>query len=80
MVSRRLGGSCQTPLGVYVRLEGEQLALDALVGSVDGALILRSSRRGPPSLGTQLAHELAEDLLQQGAGQIIAALSPDSAN
>ncbi len=75
MVSRRLEGSCQMPLAVYARLEAQQLALDALVGTADGKRILRSSRRGAPALGLELAQELAEDLLRQGADQIIAGLA-----
>jgi hydroxymethylbilane synthase len=73
-VSQRLEGSCQMPLAVYARLEEEHLAIDALVGTVDGKQIIRSSRRGAPGHRMQLAHELAEDLLGQGADRIIAGL------
>jgi hydroxymethylbilane synthase len=74
MVSRRLEGSCQVPLAVYARLEAEQLALDALVGTADGKRIVRSSRRGAPAQGMELAQQTAEDLLRQGADRIIAGL------
>lgn len=74
MVSRQLQGSCQMPLAVYARLEAEQLVLDALVGTADGKRIVRSSRRGAPALGMELARQAAEDLLRQGADQIIAGL------
>jgi hydroxymethylbilane synthase len=74
MVSHRLGGSCQMPLAVYARLEAEHLAIDALVGTADGKQIIRSSRRGAPGHGMQLAQELAADLLDQGADRIIAGL------
>ncbi len=74
MVSRQLQGSCQMPLAVFARLEAEQLSLDALVGTVDGKRILRSSGSSAPELGMQLATEIAEDLLQQGADEIIASL------
>lgn len=74
MVSRQLEGSCQMPLAVYARLEAGQLALDALVGTADGKRIVRSSRRGAPALGMELAQQTAEDLLRQGADQIIAGL------
>jgi len=74
-VSRRLEGSCQMPLAVFARIEAGHLLLDALVGTADGMQILRGSRRGPPENGIELANELAEDLLQQGADRIIAGLN-----
>ena len=60
------------PLAVYARMESEDLAVDGLVGTTDGTQILRSQRRGKPGFAEQMAGELAEDLLRQGADQIIA--------
>lgn len=73
-VSLQLQGSCQLPLAVFARIEGGQLALDALVGSPDGSLILRSSRRGAATEAGPMATAVAADLLRQGAGDIIARL------
>jgi len=77
MVSTRLQGSCQMPLAVFSRLDEGRMLIDALVGTADGRRVLRASRSGAPERGAQLAEELAEDLLRQGAGQIIAGLGKD---
>ncbi|MSQ99447.1 MAG: hydroxymethylbilane synthase [Xanthomonadales bacterium] len=73
LVSRQLGGSCQLPLAVFARIESGQMRLDALVGTIDGKTMVRSSRTGASADATDLAAELARDLLQQGADRIIAA-------
>jgi hydroxymethylbilane synthase len=74
LVSQRLEGSCQMPLAVFARLEAESLVIDALVGTVDGKQVIRSSRCGAPGRGAELAQSVAEDLLDQGADRIIAGL------
>jgi len=71
-VARLLQGSCQVPLAVYAELFGELLQLQALVGEADGSRILRSQQQGPVTELQQLAENVATDLLQQGADQIIA--------
>ena len=71
-VSRQLGGSCQLPLAVFARIESGQMRLDALVGTIDGKTMVRSSCTGASADATALAAELARDLLQQGADRIIA--------
>lgn len=71
-VAQLLQGSCQVPLAVYAELYGELLELQGLVGEADGSRILRSQQQGPVTELQQLAEALANDLLQQGADQIIA--------
>lgn len=71
-VAQLLQGSCQVPLAVYAELYGELLQLQGLVGEADGSRILRSQQQGPVTELQQLAEALANDLLQQGADQIIA--------
>jgi hydroxymethylbilane synthase len=74
-VATALQGSCQVPLAVFANLEDEMLGIQALVGMPDGSRLLKSERSGPASAADQLAAAVAEDLLGQGAGQIIASLS-----
>jgi hydroxymethylbilane synthase len=76
-VARRLQSSCQVPLAVYARVEAEELAVDALVGSPDGTEIVRSARRGAPEAADALAEAVAAELLERGAGAIIARLAAD---
>ena len=37
-----LQGGCQVPIGGYAVLQGDEIYLRALVGDVDGSLILRA--------------------------------------
>lgn len=71
-VARLLQGSCQVPLAVYAEVEAEMLHIQAMIGEPDGSRVLRSRCQGAAADIEQLVGSLAEDLLQQGAGQIIA--------
>lgn len=75
-VSRALGGSCQIPLGAYAVLEGETLWLRAFIGTPDGKTVLEAELRGPANQDEHLGTRLAEQLLTQGARDILATLIP----
>jgi hydroxymethylbilane synthase len=74
-VARRLQGSCQVPLAVFAEISGATLKIQALVGEPNGSRVLRAERRGDVADITELVETLADDLLQQGADQIIARVS-----
>ncbi|PWK38330.1 hydroxymethylbilane synthase [Cupriavidus plantarum] len=76
-VSRRLGGSCQVPLGAHARWHGEDLQLDAFVAMPDGSRNVRAhamARVTSAAQAEQLGSAVAGDLLGQGAGEILAVL------
>lgn len=73
-MNETLNGGCQVPLAGYAVLEGDQLYLRGLVGEPDGSVVLRSEIRGPSSDAVALGVKLAQDLIQQGAGEILARL------
>ena len=73
-VNNRLKGGCQVPIACYALLEGEQIYLRGLVGNPDGTTILRSEIRGPRAEAEKLGIAVAEDLLAQGADEILSAL------
>ncbi|MGJ8688499.1 MAG: hydroxymethylbilane synthase [Gammaproteobacteria bacterium] len=73
-VNNRLHGGCQVPIACYALLEGEQIYLRGLVGKPDGKTILRSEIRGPRAEAEKLGIAVAEDLLAQGADEILSAL------
>ncbi len=73
-MNNTLQGGCQVPIGSYSQLEGEQIWLRALVGEPDGSEIVRGEIRGHRSEGEQLGQQLAEQLLAQGAQQILTRL------
>jgi len=71
---RRLNGGCQVPIGAYAEIVGEQdgkplVRLTGMVGSSDGAKLLRTERLGddPERVGL----EAAEQLIAQGADEIL---------
>ncbi|WP_158120117.1 hydroxymethylbilane synthase [Vibrio metoecus] len=66
-----LQGGCQVPIGSYALLEGDHIWLRALVGEPDGSQIVRGEIRGPRSEAEQLGITLAEQLLEQGAKEIL---------
>ena len=73
-VNTRLNGGCQVPIACYAELEGDQLFLRALVGEPDGTRLLRCEMRGARSDAEQLGIAVAENLLAQGADEILSAL------
>jgi len=73
-VSRVLGGSCSVPLAAYARAEGARLVLLALVASPDGLTVLRAQGEGDAGQAGALGERVAQDLLTQGADQLLAAL------
>jgi hydroxymethylbilane synthase len=73
-VSRRLGGSCQVPLGAHGVLRAGQLQLNAFVASPDGKSFIHDRVVGDVSDPESLGDMLTDKLLAQGAGDILAAL------
>lgn len=71
-LNRRLDGGCQVPIAAYAVLEGDTLYLRGRVGSPDGTTLYHAEGRAPRAQAEQLGIQLAEDLLAQGAGQILA--------
>ena len=73
-VNRHLQGGCQVPIACFAELDasGQTLGLRGLVGSIDGATLLRAELQGPRDNAEALGVELAEQLLAQGAGEILA--------
>ena len=69
----RLGAGCRTPLGVLARVDAEaRLALAAHILSPDGRESVRRSAGGPAAQAEAVGIALAEDLLEAGAGRLIA--------
>lgn len=73
-LNQRLQGGCQVPIACYAEHEedGKQLWLRGLVGKPDGSLVLRAQARAPVAQAHQLGISVAEDLLSQGAAEILA--------
>ena len=70
-LSRGLSGSCNLPLAGYAELDGAMLSLRGRVASPDGKRLLSASVQGPATGPESLGFRLAEDLLAQGAGEVL---------
>ena len=73
-LNKHLNGGCQVPIACYAVLEGEQLWLRGFVGQPDASRLLRAELRAHKNDAEALGIAVAEDLLAQGAGEILAAL------
>jgi len=74
-MSRALAGSCQVPLGGFAEMQEGQLRLRGFVATPDGSRLLRAEQTTAADAPETLGEAVAQDLLQQGAGEILAALN-----
>lgn len=70
-MNTRLEGGCQVPIGSYAEIDGDQIWLRALVGAPDGSQMVRGERRGNTADAESMGVELAEELLANGAREIL---------
>ena len=68
---KALEGGCQIPIGAYAELKEDTIALDGMVGSLDGKTIIRETISGPAAQCEQLGQQLAERLASQGGQAIL---------
>ncbi|ENV13922.1 porphobilinogen deaminase [Acinetobacter schindleri NIPH 900] len=69
-----LEGGCQVPIAGYATLQDGKIAIEGRVGSVDGATLLQAELQGDVNQAEQLGVILAQNLLAQGAGDLLKAL------
>ncbi|MDO4223184.1 MAG: hydroxymethylbilane synthase [Acinetobacter sp.] len=72
--NRYLQGGCQVPIAGFATLNDGQLHIAGRVGSIDGSQLLKAERQGDIAQAEQLGEQLAQDLLAQGAGELLKAL------
>ncbi|CAK6497731.1 Porphobilinogen deaminase [Pantoea sp. Nvir] len=70
-MNTRLEGGCQVPIGSFALLEGDQLWLRGLVGAPDGSVMVRGERRGSRAEAEAMGVSLADELLGNGARDIL---------
>lgn len=71
----RLQGGCQVPIAGHAVITGDELFLRGLVGVPDGSRLLRAEARGPVADAEAIGEAVAEDLLAQGAADILRELA-----
>lgn len=70
-MNKHLNGGCQVPIACYAELEGDTLWLRGLVGQPNGELLLSAEARAPRTDAAALGVQVAEQLLGQGAAEIL---------
>jgi hydroxymethylbilane synthase len=68
-----LGGGCQTPVGALASLiDSKTIEVVAVVAALDGGRIIRAAGRGAVGEAAALGARIAQDLIAQGADEILA--------
>lgn len=75
----RLEGGCQVPIAGHATIDEDQLRLTGLVAELDGRTVIKASVEGPCHQAVSLGVTLAEDLLNQGARDILERLEENAA-
>ncbi len=74
-MNRALQGGCQVPIGAFAEMQdNDHIWLRGLVGAVDGSQIIHGDISGPKEQAEELGKLLAEQLLAQGADDILRAV------
>lgn len=73
-LNKHLNGGCQVPIACYAILDGDQLWLRGLVGEPNGGKLLRAEGRAASADAEALGVRVADELLEQGAGDILKAV------
>ena len=72
-VNEVLGGGCHVPMAAYAEVSENALHLTAQVGRTDGSELLTARATGALSEAVPLGQAVAQDLIAQGAQQILVA-------
>ena len=72
-VAFKLEGSCQLPLAVFATIQ-DDLLIRAMVGMPDGSSMIQAEQTGSPEAPEALGRQVADQLLREGAGEIISKL------
>ncbi|MEQ1516422.1 MAG: hydroxymethylbilane synthase [Usitatibacteraceae bacterium] len=75
---RALTASCDVPLGAHATLRDGELSLDGFVAMPDGKRMIRRAMKGAVADAESLGTALAQSLIAEGAGEILASLSRHS--
>lgn len=68
-----LGAGCMAPVGAHATIKGGLLTLEGWVGAIDGSQVIRATTAGEVAECADLGAELAQDMLGQGASELIEA-------
>lgn len=67
-------GGCQVPIGVHADIAGGKAHVNAIIASLDGRTVLKSSIDGDAADAVKLGRELGQKMLSEGGREILAAI------
>jgi hydroxymethylbilane synthase len=70
-IANVLQASCQSPVAAYATVDNEELTVTALIAMPDGSEHIRQSLSGKATDAEQIGRQLAEQLVQQGARDML---------
>jgi hydroxymethylbilane synthase len=70
-MNRALGGSCTVPVGAWCTVTEHGLHLCGMVGDAASGRLLRAEANGDHAAPERLGRQVADALLQQGAGELL---------
>ena len=74
---KSLEGGCQVPIGAYGEVKQNGLFISAMVGSLNGKIVLRKNKRGKKMEPEKTGEALAGELLKAGADMILKEIYKD---
>lgn len=66
-----LGGGCDLPVGAYAQVSGGRVRMLAVMGSLDGSILMRHSAEAGVGAAADLGRAVAEHLLDEGGGRAL---------
>ena len=66
-----LGAGCLAPVGAHAVIKGGLLTLEGWVAALDGSKVIQGHTQGDPAECADLGAELAQDMLSQGAKELV---------
>jgi hydroxymethylbilane synthase len=73
----RLEGGCQVPMAAYGTIAGDTITITGMVAEIDGSKIIKQVITGPVTDAEKIGTELAEHLIDMGAGEILNRLTQE---
>ncbi len=68
-----LGAGCVAPVGAHAVIKGGVLMLEGWIGALDGSKVIQASTQGDPAECADLGAELAHDVMERGARELVEA-------
>lgn len=71
LIATQLNAGCHVPLAAYAKLKGDTLSIHAMVGNPITGQIIHGAAHGPKNTTDNLAAEITQKLLVEGADKIL---------